>query len=129
MLTFGYGGTDTPHAVGCVCEHVNDYYWYIAQHQTAYAYDINGKTYDGTLGEIMIIPPGDFMHHTNQKGADIGFVDDYMYFAGEEVEKMVERLKLPVSIAEYTTYSGNARNMNANSDMSIGYPDLFMICW
>lgn len=100
MLYYHYGGAATTHKIPCACDHINYTLWYITQHQTDYKYIMDGNPGIGKPGEIIIVPPGHRLIHSETDYMTVGFIDDYLYFsADEDMYKLMEELQLPLNRA------------------------------
>ncbi len=89
-------GKAFPHAVGEFCQRRKLTSHFISFFLTDYVYEKDGELVHGRGGDMLIIPEGEFVYHGPTPEMKEGFVNDWLYVAGEDFINEVMRLELPV---------------------------------
>ena len=91
--------TATPHPKGKFCKRVVCNHYFISWFETPFIYEREGKLLRGNVGDMLVIPPGSPVYHGGVPEADTGFVNDWIYFGGTDLQLLFEKYPLPLCTA------------------------------
>lgn len=73
--------------------------WLLMRFHTPFFYESHGVYREGAAGEFLLCPPDTPLIHGSLPGAKEGFVNDWIYFEGEEADALVYQSAVPVGQA------------------------------
>ena len=92
-------GIDFPHARGEFCRKITPPFYTLCRFATPFLYWKDGRLVRGEKGDFLINRPGQVVYHGPCPEAERGFVNDWMYISGEEMEQLLKDYPLPVGEA------------------------------
>ena len=93
-------GNATEHGKGFVFSRPDGVpYWLLMKFKTPFFYEADGKICEGRAGELLLNSPGTPLVHGAPEKFDGGFCNDWIYFSGDEADKIVKELEIPVNRA------------------------------
>ena len=99
-------GVNTRHSKGCGFASRNGIdYWLLMYFHTPFYYEVksnDGTTIiseDGSAGDCLLHPPGSVIKHGPTANMSVGFMNDWIYFLGDDADIIVRELNLPVNKA------------------------------
>ena len=69
--------------------------YFISYFRDDYMIELGGKLVKGRAGDFIIQRPGEIIYHGPKKDNPQGFSNDWIYFAGDEVEALLEKYPIP----------------------------------
>ena len=95
-------GIATSHSPGEFCiRHIYTHYT-VSCFATPYKYEKNGEILSGAGGDIIINTPGEPVYHGDYSDDGNGFVNDWMYVAGNEMDELLKKYPVPLNTAVRT---------------------------
>lgn len=70
--------------------------WLLMCFQTPFLYYKDGNMIEASAGDAIINSPGLFIKHGPTVDMNTGFQNDWMYFAGENIEELLQEYNLPI---------------------------------
>ena len=127
-MDFLYYGTNYKNEKGEFCQRVIFKHYFISYFRTDYLYEHNGELLRGRAGDMYIAPPGSTIYHGPTPEAKEGYSNDWMYFAGEELDVFFKKYPLPMctpfgGVNPSLLSSAIERIDRERTDMKPGYVD------
>lgn len=107
-------GIRTSHAPRQFCKRVISGDHFIGYFETPFLYERDGILAEGAAGDLLVIPPGMPVYHGPLPGAETGFVNDWIYLRGGELEGLLRRYPLPLGTSFPAGRSGVLRRYIEN---------------
>ena len=92
-------GIRTPHEKGAFCKRVVSTNFFISYFETPFLYERNGQLVRGNPGDMMILSPSMPVYHGPVPESEEGFINDWVWLCGEELNKLLHHYPLPVGTA------------------------------
>lgn len=94
-----FGGVQTPHEVGEFARRRQcDCYCFFCFNEP-FLYERDGVLVQGEAGDLLINTPGAFVYHGPLPDAKTGFVNDWIYLRGIDLEQLLKKYPLPLNTA------------------------------
>lgn len=92
-------GKGTTHDAGEFCKRLCIRQTFIGCFETPFLYERDGQLLRGEAGDMLIIPPGQPVYHGPVPEANTGFVNDWVYLDGGELDALLQKYPLPLNTA------------------------------
>lgn len=95
-------GIATSHSSGEFCTRKIFSHYTVSCFATPYRYEKNGKILSGSVGDTVINIPGEAVYHGDFADNGSGFVNDWMYIGGDEIDGIIKKYPIPLNTAVHT---------------------------
>ena len=102
-------GIDFPHAKGEFCRKITPPFYTLCRFATPFLYWKDGKLVRGEKGAYLINRPGQVVYHGPCQDAERGFVNDWMYISGEEMEQLLRQVYGDITLQHCRNRRGEGR--------------------
>ena len=92
-------GIATSHSPGEFCSRRRFTHYTVSCFSTPYRYEKNGMILCGGVGDIVINSPDEVVYHGDIAEDGSGFVNDWMYIDGGEINELLKKYPVPLNIA------------------------------
>ncbi len=96
MEFFGYG-VNYKHSEGEFCTRDLSHSYFLSCFLTDYVIEVDGALVRGEAGDMFLARRGDIIYHGSAEGCP-GFANDWLYFDGDNVEKLLSDFPLPIGV-------------------------------
>lgn len=98
IISCKFCGNDTQHTVSYhfVRQHEQDYFL-LMFFKTPFVYKKDGRFIKGEKQHYLINPPYGESEHKSADGEKEGFINDWIFFKGKDVNNIIKKFRLPVS--------------------------------
>ena len=90
-------GVDFHHHRGEFCIKRTFPHYFLTQFKTDYIAELDGKMLRGKAGDYLLIEPHKPIYHGPTPDATKGFRNDWIYFSGDEIERLLQKYPLPLN--------------------------------
>lgn len=94
-----FGGVQTPHEIGEFSKRWQCDCYCIFCFNQPFLYERDGAMVKGEAGDLLINTPGTFVYHGPIPKAKTGFVNDWIYLQGIDLESLLKKYPLPLNTA------------------------------
>lgn len=127
-MDFFYYGTNYKNDKGVFCYRAIFKHYFISYFRTDFIYEHDGEMLRGRAGDMYIAPPGYPIYHGPTPEAKHGYCNDWMYFAGDDVDELLKRYPLPMrtpfGVANPSLLTSTIERIDRErSEMEVGYAD------
>lgn len=94
-----FGGVQTPHSVGEFAKRRQCDCFCIFCFNEPFLYERDGVLVRGEAGDMLINTPGTIVYHGPVPEAETGFINDWIYLSGIDLQPLLEKYPLPLNTA------------------------------
>lgn len=109
-MNYVYGGTLTTHKNGEWCKRKSFAHYFISYFYTPFLYEKDGSIEQGKAGAVLIQPPNTPIFHGTSPNMQKGFVNDWAYVEGKEIDDLLALYPLPINHAFAVSDSNIVKN-------------------
>lgn len=95
-------GLSTTHSPGEFCNRHFYNHYTISCFATPFLYEKRGEILQGAIGDVIVNSPGEVVYHGDICENGNGFVNDWIYVKGDNIEKIINKYPIPLNTAIHT---------------------------